>query len=276
MVDRVVVPTEFARRYYAEKLGLTCEVLPLVVDPGRVEVVRAMPARSLAVSRRERRRRSTRRSSTRAAQGCTCLRTDRRCAFAAAAGHSALDGGRGRQGKLSGAARARLRGLKNVRIMPNLPDSRKFLAATRILLMPSLMENAGLVAMEAMLNGIPVLASNRGGLPETIDDAGFLFDIPARYTPETRDIPTAEEVEPWVETIIRLWDDPGYYNVCSRRARERSQRWHPNRLGPIYREFFGRITRPVSVAAGASAQPAEPFKSAAASADDPCAAGANA
>ena len=47
----------------------------------------------------------------------------------------------------------------------------------------------GLVAAEAMLNGIPVLASNRGALPETIGDAGFLIDIPARYTPETRTCP---------------------------------------------------------------------------------------
>ena len=30
------MPTEFAQRYYREKLGLECEVLPLVVDPERV------------------------------------------------------------------------------------------------------------------------------------------------------------------------------------------------------------------------------------------------
>ncbi len=82
-----------------------------------------------------------------------------------------------------------LGGLKNLRIMPNSPDARQFLAATKILLMPSLMENAGLVAMEAMFNGIPVVASNRGGLPETIGEAGFLLDIPARYTPETANYP---------------------------------------------------------------------------------------
>ena len=70
-------------------------------------------------------------------------------------------------------------------MMPNTPDPRKFYAATKLLLMPSLMENAGFVAMEAMTNGIPVLASNRGGLPETIGDAAPMIDIPARYTPET-------------------------------------------------------------------------------------------
>ena len=79
-----------------------------------------------------------------------------------------------------------LSGVKNLRTIPNSPDAWGFLGVTKMLLMPSLMENAGLVAMEAMLNGIPVLASNRGGLPETIGDAGFLLDIPAKYTPETR------------------------------------------------------------------------------------------
>ena len=114
---------------------------------------------------------------------------------------------------------------------------------TKLLLMPSLMENAALVAMEAMCNGIPVLASTRGGLPETVGEAGFLFDIPARYTPEIRDLPAAEEVEPWVETIIRLWDDLAQYDCWSRAAGERAQQWHPDRLAPIYRDLFSRITR---------------------------------
>ncbi len=93
-----------------------------------------------------------------------------------------------------------------------------------------------------MLNGIPVLASNRGALPETIGDAGFLFDIPARYTPETREIPTAEEVEPWVEAIIRLWDDAAEYERWSHAARQHAQQWHPDQLAPIYRDFFSNIT----------------------------------
>ena len=132
--------------------------------------------------------------------------------------------------------------------MPFTPDPRDFYPAvfanTKMLLMPSLwLESFGLVAVEAMLNGIPVLASNRGALPDTIrgsphpnplpegegtmrphpdpfpeGEGGFLFDIPARYTPETRDVPTAGEVAPWVETIIRLWDDAEYYERCEPRA----------------------------------------------------------
>ncbi len=131
--------------------------------------------------------------------------------------------------------------------MPFAPAPRTFYptvySLTKLLLMPSLWyESFGLVAAQAMLNGIPVLASNRGALPETIGDAGFLFDVPARYTPETPEVPMAEEVEPWVETIIRLWDDAEYYEHWSRAASERAQQWHPDRLAPIYREFFSRIT----------------------------------
>jgi glycosyltransferase involved in cell wall biosynthesis len=129
--------------------------------------------------------------------------------------------------------------LGNVTSIPNTPDPREFYAVTKLIVMPSLMENAGCVAMEAMINGIPVLASNRGGLPETIGEAGFLFDIPAKYTTEHCDLPAAEEVEPWVEMIIRLWDDAAEYERRSQAAREQARNWHPDRVGPIYREFFG-------------------------------------
>ena len=159
------------------------------------------------------------------------------------AGHS-LAGcrGAGRWADLQGLG-IDLGKLKNITILPNTHDPRRFYAITRLLLMPSLWnESFGRAAAEAMLNGIPVLASNRGALPETVGDAGFLFDIPARYTPETRDVPTAAEVDPWVETIIRLWDDAAEYGRWSQAARERARQWHPDRLGPLYREFFGSIT----------------------------------
>jgi glycosyltransferase involved in cell wall biosynthesis len=102
-------------------------------------------------------------------------------------------------------------------------------------------ESFGLVATEAMLNGIPVLASDRGVLPEIVGDAGFLFPIPDSYTPTTRTIPTVEEVERWVETIIRLWDDSHLYQRFSQTGRTRAQRWLPDQLAPTYKQFFSTI-----------------------------------
>jgi glycosyltransferase involved in cell wall biosynthesis len=136
-----------------------------------------------------------------------------------------------------------LRGLGNLTIMPNSPDPRRFYRMTKLLLMPSLMENAGFVAMEAMTNGIPVLASNRGGLPETVGDAAPMIEIPVGYTPETRELPTAEEVEPWIKAIVRLWDDRPEYERWRQAALARAGMWSAERLGPVYLEFFGRIWR---------------------------------
>ena len=75
------------------------------------------------------------------------------------------------------------------------------------------------------------------------DPSGSFVRHPRAYTPETRDVPTAEEVAPWVETIIRLWDDAAEYDRWSRAARERAQAWHPDRLAPLYRDFFSRIVQ---------------------------------
>jgi glycosyltransferase involved in cell wall biosynthesis len=42
--------------------------------------------------------------------------------------------------------------------------------------MPSLDEGFGIPALEAMSAGVPVIASNRGSLPEVIGDAGTLLE----------------------------------------------------------------------------------------------------
>ena len=264
LADYVIVPTEFCRQHYWDTLGLASLKLPLVVDPARVCVPDAQPTVGVTLVALSPSRAT---EVTPTGKYVTFVNPEPRKGIHVFARIAEMLDRRRPDIRLlivEGASKASflpklgidLSGVKNVRIMPNTPDSRQFLVATKILLMPSLMENAGLVAMEAMLNGIPVLASNRGALPETIGDAGFLFDIPAKYTPETRDVqvprPTAEEVEPWVETIIRLWDDAAEYERWSRAARERAQQWHPDRLAPIYREFFSQHKPSARAAAGAA------------------------
>jgi glycosyltransferase involved in cell wall biosynthesis len=104
-----------------------------------------------------------------------------------------------------------LSSLTNLNRMANTPDPRDFYRVSGAVLMPSLWrESLGRVAVEAMANGIPVLASDRGALPETLGDAGFVFTIPERCTPSSDAVPTAQEVAPWVAVIERLWDDPAF------------------------------------------------------------------
>ncbi len=285
MVDRVIVPTDYARRHYRDEVGLACEVLPLVVDPERVNCHKISNLKSEIPNKSQIQKQEnpkprphpnplpegdgtdcasplpppgggTRLSSahpTISPQYVTFVNPEPRKGVHVFARIAEVLSRRRPDIPMllvEGASKASflpqlgidLSDVKNLRVMANTPDPRRFHAVTRLLLMPSLIENAALVAMEAMLNGIPVLASNRGGLPETIGDAGYLFDIPARYTPETREVPTAEEVEPWVEAIIRLWDDLAEYERWSQAARDRAQQWSPERLAPLYREFFSSIT----------------------------------
>jgi glycosyltransferase involved in cell wall biosynthesis len=76
-----------------------------------------------------------------------------------------------------------------------------------------------------MADGIPVLASDRGALAETLGDAGFVFTIPDRCTPASGIVPTSHEVAPWVAVIERLWDHPELEAEHRRRALAEAKRW---------------------------------------------------
>jgi Glycosyl transferases group 1/Glycosyltransferase like family len=131
----------------------------------------------------------------------------------------------------------------SIRFMPNTSDPRRFWGVTKIALMPSLCsENQPLVVVEAMINGIPVIASDRGGTPETLGGCGLALPLPARLTPMTHILPTPEEVQPWVEAIISLWDDRALYEEESGKARNEALRWHPDRLRTLYAKFFNEVT----------------------------------
>ncbi len=132
----------------------------------------------------------------------------------------------------------------NISFMQNTPDPCDFYKRTYITLMPSLWcESFGRVAAESMMNGIPVLASDRGALPEVCGEAGFLFHIPEKHTPETRTPISVEEARPWAETIIRLWDNQDEYRELSRKAKSRSERWHPDLVARQYDSVFTDLIR---------------------------------
>jgi len=227
-IDYVTVFSEFARQYYWDTLKLACQRLPLVIDPKRVEVSQWRPQFVTFVNPEPR-------------KGVFIFARIAEILFKCRPDIPIL--------VVEGAAKESLlpklgidfRRIASLRIARTTPHPREFYAVTKVLLMPSLLEPAGLVAMEGMLNGIPVLASNRGGLPEIVGDAGILFDIPDRCATLSSAAPTDEEAAPWVETIIRLWDDAAFYSQLSEAARDRSKRWLPEQLQPVYREFFENL-----------------------------------
>jgi glycosyltransferase involved in cell wall biosynthesis len=163
---------------------------------------------------------------------------------AAALGHRRPDipllvvEGRGKADGLAGLP-INLSGLTNLHRMANTPDPRDFYRVSRAVLMPSLWrESLGRVPIEAMANRIPVLASDRGALPETLGDAGFVFTIPDRCTPASNVVPTAQEVAPWIAVIERSWDDPEFEAEHTRRALAEARRWNADTLADQYNGLF--------------------------------------
>ena len=135
-----------------------------------------------------------------------------------------------------------LRRHENLMMSPPLGQPKEIYVATRALLAPSLwQEPAGRVAAEAILNGIPPLVSDRGGLPETCNGAGFYLPIPPLITPAQRTPVSKAVVEPWIELMIRLEGDDEFYRQESRRALEASTIYRPENLAPRYVEYFDGI-----------------------------------
>jgi len=112
-------------------------------------------------------------------------------------------------------------GLPNVKVTQNTPDVRPLYARARLVLLPSLWwESGGRVLAEAMLNGIPAIATDRGGAAEMIGSAGVLFDLPPEcYEAPYNRLPSAELLEPLVDKIIELYDNENYYQQLVGRAK---------------------------------------------------------
>jgi glycosyltransferase involved in cell wall biosynthesis len=227
----VIVPSPFLGEHYRQLIGLECDAIPSPIRPERVfcpnreprfvTFVGALPDKGVFYF-------------ARIASELGRQRPDIPVLVVA---------GRGNIGWLRETG-MNLHALPNFKVMGATPDPRNFLRVTRVLAAPSLWKEAFMrVPVEGMLNGIPTLASRRGGLPGTLGDSGFLFDIPEHYTPAQKRVPDAAEVAPWVSTLIRLWDDTEFYKQQCERSRAEGQRYRPEVVVPMHEAVLERAIR---------------------------------
>ena len=129
---------------------------------------------------------------------------------------------------------------------PATPRPADFFALTRLLLVPSVFaEPFGRVAAESLINGIPVLVSNRGALPQTVGDGGLVLPIPHSITPDSRELPSEEEIRPWLDAICELWDDDERYRAAAARARATAAgRYDEAVMRARYRTYFESLGPP--------------------------------
>ncbi|MGQ9633512.1 MAG: alpha/beta fold hydrolase [Bryobacteraceae bacterium] len=126
---------------------------------------------------------------------------------------------------------AALRARPNVTLLPPADNIDTVFSRTRVLLVPSLWAEArSRIIPEAMLRGVPVLASNIGGIPEAMLGEGYLLPVRPieRYRPALDDqkVPVAEvppqDIGPWLAALERLVTDREHYEALSRLAREKA------------------------------------------------------
>lgn len=122
------------------------------------------------------------------------------------------------------ADRAAMAAHPNIEVIEPVDDITTVLARTRVLLMPSLWdETFGYTAVEAMLHGIPILASDVGGLREaTLGVADLLPVTPiTEYREQTADEPfpapviPAQDIRPWLAALRRLLTDDRHYTAVA-------------------------------------------------------------
>lgn len=138
--------------------------------------------------------------------------------------------------------------LANVDVSPAVQDMRPVYARSRLLLAPSLWwESGGRVAVEAQINGVPVIATNRGGIPEMVGRGGYLIDLPEAYhEPPYKRLLTPAALDNMAGLIERLYDDDAAYRALSANAARHARQTHglarsTDRLCAALRPYLGEV-----------------------------------
>jgi glycosyltransferase involved in cell wall biosynthesis len=85
-------------------------------------------------------------------------------------------------------------------------------SVTRVLIQPSLWHESGArSAIEAMSMGIPIVATDRGGIPEVLGKAGIVIPPPPPLVKTHWLIPPLTSAIPWVEALRQLTEDADFY-----------------------------------------------------------------
>jgi glycosyltransferase involved in cell wall biosynthesis len=109
-------------------------------------------------------------------------------------------------------------------------DRERLYAGARAVVLPSLDEGFGLTVLEAMSAGIPVLASNRGSLPEVVGPEGVLLD--------------PHDASAWASAIERVSADTRWADSLGRAglARARTFAWSET-AARVHQAYMDAVAR---------------------------------
>lgn len=122
--------------------------------------------------------------------------------------------------------------LDKIFILGRSSDIDPYIASADLFLLPSEQESFGLVALEAMSYGVPVIATNAGGLPEVIKDGetGFLSEV--------------GNIKKMAQDGVKLLTHPELYQKFSEAAKIRSaELFSAQKIIPQYENYYASILR---------------------------------
>jgi len=115
-----------------------------------------------------------------------------------------------------------------VRFLGNSNEIDKILCFSDLFLLPSEAESFGLAALEAMVNKVPVVSSNAGGIPEVNVDGvtGYLSNV--------------GNIAEMALNGIKILNDDATLKAFKERAKKESSKFDINLIVPLYEELYER------------------------------------
>jgi N-acetyl-alpha-D-glucosaminyl L-malate synthase BshA len=111
----------------------------------------------------------------------------------------------------------------------------KVLSFSDLFLLPSESESFGLAALEAMVNGVPVISTNTGGLPEVNKEgfSGYLSGV--------------GEVEEMAKNAISILKDEENLKLFKENARKQSYTFDIYTVVPLYEDLYRKAFEKINV-----------------------------
>ncbi|MCB9195927.1 MAG: N-acetyl-alpha-D-glucosaminyl L-malate synthase BshA [Flavobacteriales bacterium] len=113
-----------------------------------------------------------------------------------------------------------------VRFLGNLKSTTEVLAISDLFILPSETESFGLAALEALASGVPVIASNAGGIPEVVEHgvSGFLAEV--------------GDVKSMIDHAMTLFEDEEKFKAFKINAKKQAGKFDRSEILPMYENLY--------------------------------------